>query len=400
MMNLSEASPEFEAILSYLNDSQGIDLSGYKRSSLMRRFQHRMQALNIGSYENYLEYLKSHSEEYVSLLNDVLINVTRFFRDPETWDYLNTQVLSELLASKSADEQIRVWSAGCAAGQEVCSLLILLAEKLGIEACVTRVRCYATDIDEPALKEARRGIYSDRDIIEISPDLLAKYFKHTERGYIFNPDLHRTIVFGRHNLMRDAPISKIDLLLCRNVLIYFNPEAQASVLVRFHFALKDTGYLFLGRAETLLNRRPIFMPVNFKHRIYTKGLPLALEDHLSINPKSRKSIELPASSYFWQTAFQRSPVAQFAIDLEGYLIDMNEQALIVFECTGSDRHRLFRELEPGKLVSSYLGNHYIQAICLQGIVWRDWRFEVMIVPVFNARKERLGTVVTFVEQTD
>jgi two-component system, chemotaxis family, CheB/CheR fusion protein len=407
-MNSSEASPEFEALLNYLKHHQGVDLTGYKRSTLVRRFQHRMHSLNIHHYQDYHQHLQSHPEEYLSLLDDVLINVTRFFRDSETWDYLKAEVIPTLLANQQADEPIRVWSAGCAAGHEICSVLMLLAETLGVEACLARVRCYATDIDELALKEARRGVYSDLDITEVPPNLIAKYFKHTEQGYVFAPDLHQTIVFGRQNLMRDPPISKIDLLICRNVLIYLNPEAQASILVRFHFALKNTGFLFLGRAETLLNRRPIFTPVNFKHRIYTKGLQLELQDYLHINPNAPhvpSTDVTTTTAHFWKAAFQTSPIAQFVIDREGCLIDMNEQALLRFRCTLDHYHQPFREIEPGKLVATHLANFYNnpQYITLKNIDWqtleRTLFFEITIAPVFTSNMELLGAVVSFLEQS-
>jgi two-component system CheB/CheR fusion protein len=245
-----------------------------------------MERVNVDTYQNYLKLLESSLEEYLCLKNDVLINVTSFFRDHEAWDYLTTHVIPEIIASKQQDEPIRIWSAGCAAGQEIYSLLILLAEELGIESCSRRVRCYATDINEFALLRARQATYTASEITSIPPDWLEKYFEQTEAGYVFHRQLHRTLIFSRHDLTLNAPFSKIDLLVCRNVLIYLNIDIQASVLVRFHFSLKNKGYLFLGPAETLINRREIFTPVNLRHKIYTKGVALELEDYLSIIPKS------------------------------------------------------------------------------------------------------------------
>ena len=219
-MNQPEANPEFEALLDYLKHSRGCDLTGYKRSTLMRRFRQRMQNINIDSYQSYLQYLQHHPQEYLDLLNDVLINVTSFFRDRDAWDYLAALVLPKILASKQPYEPIRVWSAGCAAGQEIYSLLILLAEALGIESCLERVQCFATDADQAALQQTRKATYSDLEIASIPPHLLEKYFEQTEQGYVFHPTLHSTIIFGHHDLAQDAPMSKIDLLACRNVLMY------------------------------------------------------------------------------------------------------------------------------------------------------------------------------------
>ncbi|MFB2976891.1 CheR family methyltransferase [Microseira sp. BLCC-F43] len=409
-MNQPEANPEFEALLDYLNRSRGCDLTGYKRSTLMRRFRQRMQNIKIDNYQSYLQYLQYHPQEYLDLLNEVLINVTSFFRDREAWGYLAAEILPKILASKQPDELIRVWSAGCAAGQEIYSLLILLAEALGIESCLKRVQCFATDADEAALQQARRGTYSDLEIASIPPNLLEKYFEQTEQGYVFHPKLHSTIIFGHHDLTQDAPMSKIDLLACRNVLMYFNPETQASILVRFHFALKNTGFLFLGKSETLINRRQIFTPINFQHRVYAKSLKLELEDHLSINPKSSKNQEIaPATtqSYFWQTAFETSPVAQLAVNLNGYLLGANEQANRLFGLTLDDWNRPFEELEPGKLLCSYTSmtklyrNHRL--VTLKNIEWNASQsiryFDIAIAPVFNSKKQLLGIVLTFLDQT-
>jgi two-component system CheB/CheR fusion protein len=289
-----EANQEFEALLDYLKHNQKCDLTGYKRSSLMRRFQHRMQSINIDSYQSYLQHLQTHSEEYLALLDDVLINVTSFFRDHDAWEYLATEIVPKIIANKQPNEQIRVWSAGCSTGQEVYSLLILLAEALGIEACLQRVQCFATDADKAALWQARQGTYSELEVATIPADLREQYFEQTERGYVFHSKLRRMVVFADHDLIQDAPMSKIDLLMCRNVMIYFNLKAQTAILVRFHFALKNTGFLLLGKTESVINRRQIFTPISLKHRLYAKVLKLELDDFLLINPQSRKKPALHA----------------------------------------------------------------------------------------------------------
>ncbi|MBD2778420.1 protein-glutamate O-methyltransferase CheR [Iningainema sp. BLCCT55] len=288
VQNTDEANPEFETLLDYLKHSRGCDLTSYKRSSLMRRFQRRMQRIDIDTYQSYLEYLQCHSHENLALLDDVLINVSSFFRDHDTWQYLALEIIPKIIASKQPDEPIRVWSAGCATGQEICSLLILLAEALGIESCLQRVQCFATDVDESALAQARKGIYSNLEITGIPFNLLQKYFEQTEKGYVFHPKLRRTVIFSRHDLTQNAPYSKIDLLTCRNVFIYLNPEAQTSILVKFHFALKNTGFLMLGKAETIIKHRQIFTPVNLNQKIFAKGLKLELEDYFSFLPQSRR----------------------------------------------------------------------------------------------------------------
>ncbi|MEB3355886.1 MAG: protein-glutamate O-methyltransferase CheR, partial [Synechococcales bacterium] len=358
-MMLSGSPHEFEALLNYLKHHHGCDLMGYKRSTLVRRFHHRMRSLPVKSYREYLQYLQAHPQEYQMLLNDVFINVTGFFRDTEPWVYLGTDIIPQILSRKQPDEQIRVWTAGCATGQETYSLLILLAEMLGLEACANRVQCYATDVDEDVLMQARDGIYSDRTVINIPPDWLEKYFQPTdEQGYQIHAMLRCITVFAHHDLAHNAPISKIDLLVCRNVLMYFDPKTQATILTRFHFALKDTGFLLLGKAEMPHHHRQIFTPVNLQYRIYAKGQPLELKDYLSIAPKSRnpQTPDVPSPlHYFWQTAFEMNPVAQLAISREGDLIAANERATDLFALTFEDFHRPFRSLELEKLLASQVG---------------------------------------------
>lgn len=409
-MNPTEVNPEFEALLDYLKHSRGCNLTSYKRSTLMRRFQHRMRTIKIDSYQTYLQYLQCHSDEYLTLLNDVLINVTSFFRDRDAWDYLAAEIIPRIIASKPPDEPIRVWSAGCAAGQEMYSLLILWAEALGIDACLERVKCYATDVDEDALQQARQGIYSTPDMTGLPANWLEKYFQLTEQGYVFHPQLRSTVVFGQHDLSKAAPISKIDLLVCRNLLIYFTLEAQTSIFVRFHFALKNTGFLFLGKSETLVNCRPIFTPINSKHRIYAKGLHLALQDYLFINPKPRKTQAMTSAllqSHFWQTAFEASPIPQLAVDLNGRLVHVNEQANLCFELTLDDWNRPFPETALGKLLSSHASmqtwSRSRHPLLLKQIEWNSstgsQSFDVAIAPVFNPEKQLLGMTLAFLDTT-
>lgn len=266
----SETNPEFEALLDYLKHNRGCDLTGYKRSTLIRRFKHRMRTLNVDGYQNYLQYLQCYPEEHNDLLQDVLINITHFFRDPDAWVYLASEIILKIIANRFPNQPIRVWSAGCSTGQEICSFLILMSEILGIEFCLQHLQCYATDIDQDALQKAQNAIYSDLDVISIHSELLERYFQETEHGYVFHPDLHRLIVFKQHDLMQDAPIPAIDLLICRNVLMYFTVEAQTSILTNFHAAIPNTGFLFLGQAEMLIHHSQFFTPVTLKQRFYIK----------------------------------------------------------------------------------------------------------------------------------
>ncbi len=406
---MSEAKREFEALLDYLKHGHGCDLTGYKRPSLMRRFAYRMQEIKIDSYRDYLHYLQSHPEECIGLLDTVFINVTTFFRDRDAWVTLAHEIIPKIIANSEPQEAIRVWSAACASGPEVYSLIILFAEALGIESCLQRVQFYATDVDEAALGQARQAIYQPREVTEIPPNLLEKYFKKAEQGYVFHPQLRRIIVFGRHNLAEDAPIPKIDLLVCRNALMYFNADTQATILIRFHFALKNNGFLFLGNAETLITQRPIFTPVNLKHRIFAKGLKLGVDEHLQINPRTRKKQTvdfLGTHVRIWQTAFETSPFAQLAVDSNTCLVMANEQAIALFGLTLNDLGRPLGSLKPGQLFGLCTSIKQLYSdrrpVTVKNVEWTTTDttyFDILITPVFSSDTHLLGMNLTFTDMT-
>lgn len=272
VQNPDEANPEFEALLDYLKYSRGCDLTGYKRSSLTRRVGHRMRCINIDSYQHYLQYLQCHEQEHLALLSDVLINFTNFFRDRQVWTYLETEIIPRIITNKQPDEPIRVWSAGCASGAETYSLAILLAEALGIEQFRQRVRLYGTDVDADAVMQSRKGCYSARAVEAIPAALLEQYFEQTTDGYLWRTDLRRSIIFRCHDLLQAPPLPRIDLLVCRNTFIYFTESAQIRALVRFHFSLKNNGFLVLGQSENLItnDQSLLFTPVDQRARVFTK----------------------------------------------------------------------------------------------------------------------------------
>ncbi|MFI5228983.1 MAG: CheR family methyltransferase, partial [Gemmatimonadales bacterium] len=267
---MPQQQDEVEALLEYLKRTRGFDFTGYKRASLERRIIKRMQMVGVASFAEYTDYLEVHPEEFSGLFNTVLINVTSFFRDASSWEFIAGSVIPDLLARRTEGKPIRVWSAGCASGEEAYTLAVLFAEALGADAFRERVKIYATDVDEEALLKARQATYSDREVAEVSPPLLEKYFEAAEGKYLFRKDLRRQVIFGRHDLIQDAPISRVDMLVCRNTLMYFNAETQTRILARFQFALNDHGVLFLGRAETLMTHAGTFAPLDLKRRVSTK----------------------------------------------------------------------------------------------------------------------------------
>ncbi|HUD95321.1 CheR family methyltransferase [Sphingobium sp.] len=270
MAEKTSSDPAFESLLQYIQDSRRLDFRGYKRTSLRRRINLRMEAVETKTFDDYQSYLEADPGEFESLLNTVLINVTSFFRDADAWAVLKEEVVPRLVANSEPDKPIRIWSVGCASGEEPYSIAMLLAEALGSADFCNRVKIYATDLDEEALKVARLASYSPRDVESVPPDLLEKYFERTNNHYVFERELRKCVIFGRHNVVNDAPISRIDLLVCRNLLIYLEVETQGVVLPRLHYALNPEGTLFLGKAETQLARSPLFKAVELKHRIFSK----------------------------------------------------------------------------------------------------------------------------------
>src|SRR5262245_5418060 len=216
-----ERDPEFEELVSYIRDERGFDFTGYKRPSLRRRIEKRMQEVGIESFRAYRDYLEHHQDEFVSLFNTILINVTSFFRDQPAWDYLANETVPRILAAKD-DQPVRVWSTGCASGEEAYTIAMVLLEAMGEEAFKQRVKIYATDVDEDALAHGRHAAYPEAAVEPVPAELREKYFDRQNSNYVFRPDLRRSVIFGRHDLLQDPPISRIDLLVSRNTLMYFN----------------------------------------------------------------------------------------------------------------------------------------------------------------------------------
>src|SRR5438105_10977852 len=263
----SQASPELASLLEYLRTARGFDFTGYETARRERRISKRVKAVGCDGYVDYQDYLEANPGEFTELFNTILINVTAFFRDREAWDYVASDVIPRMLADIPESETIRVWSAGCASGEEAYSAAILLAGALGGADFRRRVKIYATDIDDEALAAARQAMYPVAAVKDLPMEIVEKYFEPNAGGLVFRPDLRRSVIFGRNDLVQDAPISRVDLPVCRNTLMYFNAETQARIVSRFHFALGPGGVLFLGKAEMLLSHTNLFMPIDLKRRL-------------------------------------------------------------------------------------------------------------------------------------
>ena len=324
---------DLEVLLDYLRRSRGFDFTGYKRASLGRRIHKRMQAVGADSYLGYLDHLEVDPEEFTQLFNTILINVTGFFRDPPAWEYLAGEVLPRILADKGQTEPVRIWSAGCASGEEAYTLAMVTAEAIGADAVRERVKIYATDVDEEALNQARQARYGTRQVEGLAPELLERYFEPNGDGHVFSKDLRRSVIFGRHDLIQDAPISRIDLLVCRNTLMYLNSETQSHVLARFSFALRDGGHLMLGKAEMLLAHANLFTSVDLRRRVFRKVPGATLRERLMVLTGAGERVGGGVGSRevrIRDAALETSPEAQLAVDSAGYLAVANGRARALF----------------------------------------------------------------------
>ncbi|WP_437963123.1 protein-glutamate O-methyltransferase CheR [Sorangium sp. So ce260] len=251
-LSLADADLDRDGADELLNDlyqRDGLDLAAYGRASLLRRILYRMRLLGIAGCPEYRAYLAADPAEHQRLRDAVPVHRTEFYRDREVWAYLADEVVPGILAAKGAGEPVRAWSAGCASGEEAYTLAVVLAEAMGLEAFRERVTVFATDVSDRAIAEGRAGRYAARRMAGVPPALREGYFSPAGDAWTVRPELRERVVFSRHDLLRDPPFSRLDLIFCRNTLIYFTPAAQVSVLAALYLGLREGGALFTGKAE-------------------------------------------------------------------------------------------------------------------------------------------------------
>lgn len=274
---VAEAPDYLNQVLAILRTRTKLDFRCYRKRMLARRLERRMGLSQISQIGDYLAFLREHPDEVKQLSRDLLISVTNFFRDPEAFQTLETEVIAPLVRAKEPDAPLRVWSAGCATGEEAYSLGILIREQLAAAQKNCPVQIFATDVDENALEVARQGIYPEGISTDVSPARLARFFTRKDDAYQVGKQLRETVIFARQNLINDPPFSKLDLIVCRNVLIYLEPDVQKKVISLLHFALNERGFLFLGPSETIGRHLDLFEPVSKKHRIFRRIGPLRFD---------------------------------------------------------------------------------------------------------------------------
>ena len=403
-----EVDHHFEDLLDYLKDTRGFDFRGYKRATLSRRITKRCTEIGFDNIRDYVDYLEVHPEEFAILFDRILINVTEFFRDKPAWDHLAAQVVPEIIGR---DGPIRIWSTGTASGEEAYSAAIVFCDALSTKYFLDRVKIYATDVDEHALAKARAGVYSAEELGSVEVEVRARYFEPQNGRFAFRPDLRRALIFGVHDLMRDAPISRLDLLICRNTLIYFTAEAQERILSRFHYGLKDDGYLFLGRAEMLLTHSALFVPAELKQRIFTKVPRRDLRDRIDAvaAPGTAETGEADRKLRIRELVDDTAPFAQVVVDRAGTVLLVNQLARALFNLGSGDLGRPLKDLSlsyrPVDLRSP-LDQSFIErrTITISGVQYalpdgsvKD--LDVQVAPLIEQDGTVAGAALSFVDVT-
>ncbi|HEV7174664.1 MAG TPA: CheR family methyltransferase [Solirubrobacteraceae bacterium] len=399
-----------DGLLEFVNQTRGFDFTGYKRSSIQRRVAKRMAEVGVEGYDEYIDRLELHPDEFVELFNTVLINVTAFFRDPPAWEYLASSVLPDLIGSRPNDSPIRVWSAGCASGEEAYTLAMVLARVLGDQAFLDRVKIYATDVDDEALEQARHGAFAPRQIEDVPGDALERFFERTDQRYVFRKDLRRCVIFGRNDLVQDAPISRIDLLVCRNTLMYFTAETQSRVLRRFHFALDNDGVLMLGKSEMLITHADVFTAVDLKRRVFRKVLrPNSRVRTREIARDFAPSMSRGLADSLRESAFDVAGIAQVVVDADGSVVMANDSARRIFGLGVADLGRPIQDLElsyrPVELrprldeVSAQRRGVELKAVRWRVPGGRERFVDVRLTPLLGD-DELIGTSIAYIDVTD
>ncbi|HZR72825.1 CheR family methyltransferase, partial [Bradyrhizobium sp.] len=361
---LAAAATSLSRIADILRNKTGNDFHGYKQNTFLRRVQRRMQIVQIDGIAAYVDFLRNDKDEGLHLFNDLLIGVTEFFRDKREFEVLETQVIPKIFEDKGAGQQVRIWVLGCATGEEAYSIGILLREHMAKLDTAPQVQIFATDIDGRALAAARVGRYRTSIEDDMSAERLARWFVREGDTYCIVKELREMCIFSQHNVIKDAPFSKLDLVSCRNLLIYLNAELQNRVIPLFHFALLPNRFLFLGNSENVTRHPKLFAPVDRRARIFKK-----LETGTRLPP------EFPITSVAGRAAVEIPPVRSFGPDvgLERRAQRIAERYAPAYVITDENFQILHFSGRTGRYIEPTAGTATLD---LLGLVHRDIRLEL------------------------
>ncbi|RAZ83141.1 methyltransferase [Mesorhizobium hawassense] len=326
-----DVAEQLSRIAALLRVRTGHDFSGYKDNTILRRIQRRMQVLQIDDPTVFYERLRDEPQQVDLLFQDLLIGVTSFFRDQHAFEGLERFVIPKLFESRKPDETIRVWVPGCATGEEAYSIAMLLKERAPRGAASPNLQIFATDIDERALEVARAGRYPSTIATDVTPKRLKEFFSREDGTYRVASDLRETCLFSTHNLLRDPPFSKLDLIACRNLLIYMGPELQEKIVPIFHYALRNNGFLFLGSSENVTRHMRLFSTIDKASRIFQKRSGAAMQ-RLPEFPLAATARQAPA------LARRGAPAATLREVAERVLVERYAPAYVVINADGEVMH--------------------------------------------------------------
>lgn len=353
-----DADHQLQNILDLLEDAYHVDFARYKQSTIIRRIRRRLDLDDSLSLSDYVDRLKSDEEELGLLYRDLLIGVTQFFRDLRQFEALEQSVLPGLVEAAVDRDEIRIWITACASGEEAYSIAILLDEQLSKLQSPPNLRIFATDLDPEALKSATRGVYSQEAVSTVSTERLRRYFTRDGEDYQVAPWIRQSILFSQHNLLRDAPFTQIDLVTCRNLLIYFDRETQDNAVAQLHLCLRQGGVMFLGNGERIGRHEEEFEPIAPDARIYRKKRDVRLirvtETRLpgvTLEPRRPSIVRKPPSAAMlkaYEILLQRLSYNGFLITESGQIEHTFGDAGRLLQMSGMARLNLF-ELIPNDL---------------------------------------------------
>src|SRR5262249_48191147 len=265
-----ELDTQYTTVLGLLRAATGVDFTRYKTTTIQRRLQRRMILHKLDGLGAYVRYVHENPTELQALYQDILIHVTRFFRESPSFEALKEHVLPTAIDNRADDQPIRLWVCGCSTGEDASSLAITVLEFIDEHAPNTPMQLFATDVSESAIEHARNGVYPESIAADVSKERLQRFFAKVDAGYRINKRVRDICVFARQDVTRDPPFSRLDLILCRNVLIYMGSDLQKKVMTVFHYALKPTGFLMLGHSETVGSYSDLFSVADKRHRVFQK----------------------------------------------------------------------------------------------------------------------------------
>jgi chemotaxis protein methyltransferase CheR/two-component system CheB/CheR fusion protein len=358
-----KAKSALQQIVLLLHSRTGNDFSLYKKNTLYRRIERRMGIHQIDSIIDYVSYLRENSQELDLLFKELLIGVTHFFRDTAVWDQLATDVIPALLAEYPHGKEMRAWVSACSTGEEAYSLAIVFkeaVEKSGLEH-LYKLQIFATDLDADAIAKARLGWFSTQIAAEVSPQRLKRFFDAQDNGYRINKEIREMVIFAQQNIIMDPPFTKLDMLCCRNLLIYLDPEVQIKLIPLFHYALTTHGILLLGNAESIRNFTELFVAIESHARLYRR-----IEQTLSIADIEFPTKYLPVATMPQSKTDTTKPVLNLQTQVEQLLLHQYSPAAVV---VNSDGNILYVHGRTGKYLETAVGkaNLNIHAMAREGI---------------------------------